>query len=202
VSSDAPIDLTGIDLTDDATPSTDATSSTGLEDLRRRPARSATAQNLIGLVFGIGFGFVLAAARLHEYDTIHSMLRLDEFDVFGLMALAIAVSLPALWWMERQNAKTLFGGTISLKRSRPQAHHIRGGVLFGTGWAVAGTCPAPALAMLGSGAMMGILAIAGIFGGIALADFRAVRRGTTIDLGDGEGSAARAADADLADACS
>ena len=193
-------DATDIDLTSDTT--VDAHTSTGLDDLRQRAGRSPRAKNLIGLVFGIGFGFVLAAARLHEYDTIHAMLRLDEFDVFGLMALAIGVSLPALWWMERQNAKTLFGGTISLTRSRPQSHHIRGGVLFGTGWAVAGTCPAPALAMLGSGAMMGFLAIAGIFGGIALADFRAVRLGTTIDLGDGEGLSARPADGDLTATCS
>ena len=178
--------------------------STGLADLAALKPRSRRAQNGIGLVFGIGFGFVLAAARLHEYDTIHAMLRLDEFDVFGLMALAIGISLPVLWWMERQNARTLMGGTLKLRRSRPQAHHIRGGVLFGTGWAVAGTCPAPALAMLSSGALMGILAIAGIFGGITLADIRATRSGSVIDLGDGEGRAAgdEADEPAMASACS
>ena len=58
--------------------------------------------NLIGLLFGMAFGGLLAGANLHEYDTIHSMLRLDEPDVFLLMASAIAVSAPALWWLEKE----------------------------------------------------------------------------------------------------
>ena len=106
--------------------------------------------NLIGLLFGMAFGGLLAGANLHEYDTIHSMLRLDEPDVFLLMASAIAVSAPALWWLEKEGIITPFGGKISLSRSKPEKHHIQGGALFGIGWAIAGTCPAPALVMLTS----------------------------------------------------
>ena len=41
---------------------------------------------------GMGFGFVLVAARLTEYDTIHSMLKLEEPDVFLLMGAAIGIA--------------------------------------------------------------------------------------------------------------
>ena len=80
--------------------------------------------NVIGMLFGIAFGGVLAASNLHEYDTIHAMLRLDEFDVFWFMASAIAVSAPLLCLLERRGMNTPFGGELSLSRSMPEKHHI------------------------------------------------------------------------------
>lgn len=140
--------------------------------------------NLVGLLAGTAFGGLLAAARLHEYDTIHAMLRLDEPDVFLLMASAIGVAAAGLWLMERRRMNTLLGGEIALSRSRPERHHVQGGVIFGAGWAVAGTCPAPALVMISSGAMLGIVAIAGIFLGMYL---RERQTQAPVATGDGEG---------------
>ena len=142
--------------------------------------------NAVGLTVGMLFGGLLAGARLHEYDTIHAMLRLQELDVYLLMASAIAVSAPLLWLLEQRNHKTRFGGRIKLSRSMPQAHHIKGGAIFGVGWAIAGTCPAPALVMLSSGALLGIVAIAGIFLGLHLNTIAASRAGQSIAVGDGE----------------
>jgi uncharacterized membrane protein YedE/YeeE len=139
--------------------------------------------NLIGLLFGAMFGGVLGASNLHEYDTIHAMLRLDEIDVFLFMASAIAVSAPLLWLLERQGMNTPLGGALRLSRSKPQAHHFKGGALFGVGWAVAGTCPAPALVMFSSGAMLSLIAIPGIFLGLHLRERQL--KGTS-HLGDGE----------------
>ncbi|MFA9563143.1 MAG: DUF6691 family protein [Acidimicrobiales bacterium] len=139
--------------------------------------------NTIGLLFGAAFGGLLAGANLHEYDTIHAMLALEEIDVFLLMASAIAVSAPLLWILERRGHTTAFGGVLSLRRSRPQKHHVQGGVLFGLGWAVAGTCPAPALVMISSGALLGLVAIPGIFLGLHL---RERQMGSVFHVGDGE----------------
>ena len=139
--------------------------------------------NLLGLLFGIAFGGVLAASNLHEYDTIHAMLRLDEFDVFWFMASAIAVSAPLLWILEKRGMRTPFGGEFRLSRSKPEPHHLKGGALFGIGWAVAGTCPAPALVMISSGAMLGFVAMAGIFLGMHV---HARQHRATVTIGDGE----------------
>ena len=136
----------------------------------------------MGLLFGACFGGLLGAANLHEYDTIHAMLRLDEFDVYGLMASAIVVAAGLLWWLERRPTSTMFDGTLTLQRSRPKKHHIIGGGLFGIGWAIAGTCPAPALVMVSSGALYGLIVILGIFIGIYLGD----RNSISSSFGDGE----------------
>lgn len=139
--------------------------------------------NVIGLLFGMAFGGVLAASNLHEYDTIHAMLRLDEYDVFWFMASAIAVSAPLLWLLEQRGMRTPFGGELALSRSRPEKHHIQGGALFGVGWAIAGTCPAPALVMVSSGALLGLVAIPGIFLGLWL---RERQQHGAVRGGDGE----------------
>lgn len=148
--------------------------------------KSSLAFKVMGLLFGAGFGFVLAAANLHEYDTIHKMLRLEEFDVFLLMGGAIGVSLPLLWWLERRNTTTALGGRLALSRSKPQRHHIVGGALFGIGWAVSGTCPAPALVMLVSGAGLAAVTIVGLFLGLNLRDTKVRRSSGSAVTGDGE----------------
>lgn len=140
--------------------------------------------NLIGGLFGAGFGFVLAAAQLHEFDTIHKTLRLVEFDVFLLMGLAIGVSLPLLMILDRKGVQTAYGGRLKLSRSKVERHHITGGALFGVGWALAGTCPAPALAMLSSGALYGAIAVVGLFIGLHLRDRQVA--GREVPEGDGE----------------
>jgi uncharacterized membrane protein YedE/YeeE len=139
--------------------------------------------NVVGLIFGMLFGGVLAASNLHEYDTIHAMLALDEIDVYLFMASAIAVSAPLLWLLEHRGVNTPFGGEMSLSRSMPEKHHIKGGALFGIGWAIAGTCPAPALVMISSGALLGFVAIAGIFLGLQL---RERQQMSSVHVGDGE----------------
>lgn len=139
--------------------------------------------NFVGLLFGCGFGGLVAAGRLHEYDTIHAMLRLDEPDVYLLMASAICLAAPALWWLEKRDIVTIYGGELATSRSKPQAHHLKGGALFGFGWAIAGTCPAPALVMVSSGAVLGLVAMAGIFFGLRMREFQT---SAMIHCGDGE----------------
>jgi uncharacterized membrane protein YedE/YeeE len=124
----------------------------------------------VGFAFGVGFGFVLAASRLTEYQTIHDMLRLHDLAPYGIMGSAVVVALPILFVLEKRGWTTPLGGRLSMSRSRPQRHHYIGGVLFGAGWAVAGTCPAPALGMVASGAVLGLVTIAGIVTGISLRD--------------------------------
>lgn len=131
--------------------------------------------HLIGLVCGLLFGGILAGANLHEYDSIHEFLRLDDLYIAWFMGSAIAVSAPILWWLERRDTDTPFGGRLSLSRAKPEPRHIKGGAIFGLGWAIAGTCPAPALVMISSGAMLGLVAIAGIFIGLHLQERQSMR---------------------------
>ena len=121
-------------------------------------------------LIGGAFGFLISAASLSEYEVIHDMLRLKEIDVFLLMASAIGTAAPLLWLMQRRRWATLFGGELAIIRAPITRSTVYGAAVFGSGWAIAGTCPVPALAMTASGAGLGLAVAAGLFGGIALRD--------------------------------
>jgi uncharacterized membrane protein YedE/YeeE len=129
----------------------------------------------IGLLFGVVFGFVLAGARLTDYDVIHDMLLFRDWQPFLVMGSAVAVAAPLLLLLQHRRWRTPLGGPLRPARSPVARRHVVGSLLFGTGWAVAGTCPGPAIAMVGSGRLLGLVVVAGLFLGIALRDAAVAR---------------------------
>lgn len=124
----------------------------------------------VAFLIGGAFGFLVAAARLNDYQVIHDMLLLREPDVFLLMGSAVAVAAPTLLFLQRRRWRTPLGGEMTVLRQPITRRAVAGAAVFGTGWAVAGTCPVPALAMAANGSGLGIVVAAGLFGGIALRD--------------------------------
>jgi uncharacterized protein len=119
---------------------------------------------------GVGavFGFAIAGARLHDYNVIHRMLLLQEADVFLLMASAIAVAAPSLLLLQRLGWRTPFAGALHVPRLPVRRDTVLGSLVFGTGWAIAGTCPGPAIAMVATGSLPGAFVMAGIVVGASL----------------------------------
>ena len=116
--------------------------------------------NRLGFLVGIAFGFAIAGAGLHEYDTIHGMLLLRDIHVYLILASGVGTAMPLLWLMQRRRVKTPLGGTIELYNAKIEKKNVFGGMTFGTGWAVAGTCPAPAMAT--GGVFLAVFVIAGL----------------------------------------
>lgn len=131
--------------------------------------------NVVGLFAGLLFGAILAGANLHEYDSIHSFLKFEDLYIAWFMGSAIAVSGVLLWWLEGRGIETPFGGRLKLDNSMPQKNHWVGGAIFGVGWAIAGTCPAPSLVLVSSGALLGLVTMAGIFAGLHLRERQVAR---------------------------
>lgn len=131
--------------------------------------------NGVGFAVGLAFGFVLAAARLNEYDVIHNMLLLRDFEPFLLMGSAVATAAPLLWLMRRRGWRTRFGGIFEPKQGQVERKHVLGAVVFGSGWAISASCPGPLIAMTAGGALLGLPVMLGLFGGLHLRDLVAQR---------------------------
>ena len=52
--------------------------------------------NRLGFLVGIAFGFAIAGAGLHEYDTIHDMLLLRDIHVYLILASGVGTAMPLL----------------------------------------------------------------------------------------------------------
>ena len=124
--------------------------------------------NLFVVLIGMAFGFLIVASGLSSYTVIHDMLLLREPDVFLLMGSSFAVAMPLLWILRRRSWKTPMAGELNLNRVPNERKHVYGGAIFGAGWAVAGTCPGPAIGMAASGGLLGLIVMAGLGSGIIL----------------------------------
>ena len=117
--------------------------------------------NPLSFLIGLAFGFVLAASKLNDYNVIHDMLLFREPDVYLILASAVAVAMPLLWVLQKRSWRTPLGGQMKLVNAKVERKTVFGAMFFGTGWAVAGTCPGPALAMVTGGTFLALFVISG-----------------------------------------
>lgn len=139
-----------------------------------RPMALSRIANRVGLAVGALFGFLLVASGFGDPAVVHAMLLLRQPDLYLMFAAVVATAAPLLWLLERARWRTPYGGPLQIERTPVERRHILGALTFGTGWAIAGTCPGPALALTATGHVLGAVVMAGLFGGILLRE--AVKR--------------------------
>ena len=112
------------------------------------------------VVFGTAFGWVLSRSGAADYNFVQGMFLLDNFQLYGIIGTAVAVTAPGLWLLKRAG-RTATGQPL---RVTPKPRHpgtIVGGVLFGIGWSITGMCPGPILVNIGEGKVYALGALAG-----------------------------------------
>lgn len=126
--------------------------------------------NLVALFFGALFGFAFSASGFNQYDVIHRMLLLQTFRPYLVMASAVLVSAPLLWYLERRRWVTPLGGPLELRRWKPERRHVLGGIVFGAGWAITGACPGTIPTALAAGCLLAAVPAIGMVAGVVLHD--------------------------------
>lgn len=100
---------------------------------------------LLGLLTGVGFGYVLQRAGVSECACLVNALNLRNTKAIKLMATAVAVGAFILYPLV-----ALTGLELGAKNLNVLALGV-GGAIFGVGFALSGLCPGTALAALGAG---------------------------------------------------
>jgi uncharacterized membrane protein YedE/YeeE len=111
-------------------------------------------QLLLGLITGIGFGFLLQKGRVAKYQTILGLLLLKDWTAFKIMLTASVTGAIGVYFLVESGAATLDVWPL-----QPSAM-IVGALFFGVGIALLGYCPGTGMAGAGEGgrdAMVGVL---------------------------------------------
>jgi len=122
---------------------------------------------LLYVILGTLFGFVLSRSGAADYDFIQGMFLLTNFQLYGIIGAAVAVTAPGLWLIKRYG-RTASGEPISIELKPLHRGNVAGGVLFGIGWAITGMCPGPILVNVGEGKVYALAALAGALVGAAI----------------------------------
>ncbi len=119
----------------------------------------ASKQLLLGLLFGLIFGFLLQKGGVAKYHILLGVLLLEDFTVVKVMLTAIIVGSVGVFSMHAMGLVKLH-----IKPTRFAAN-ILGGLVFGVGFAMIGYCPGTGAAALGQGNWDAIAGVAGLMMG-------------------------------------
>jgi uncharacterized membrane protein YedE/YeeE len=122
---------------------------------------------LVYLALGTLFGFILSRSGAADYGFIQGIFLFTDFQLYGIIAVAVLITAPGLWLIKRRG-RTLLGRPLSIELKPLHRGNIAGGALFGIGWSLAGMCPGPILVNVGEGKIYALAALAGALTGAAL----------------------------------
>ncbi len=113
-------------------------------------------QLVLGLMFGVIFGFLLQKGGVAKYHVLLGVLLLEDFTVVKVMLTAVIVGCAGIFSLYALGLVKLH-----VKPTR-YAANILGGLVFGVGFALIGYCPGTGAAALGQGNWDAIAGVAGL----------------------------------------
>jgi uncharacterized protein len=117
---------------------------------------------LLGLISGIGFGFLLQKGQFAKYQTIVGQLLLKDWTAFKVMMTAIVTGAVGVYFLVENDAAAL-----DVWPFQPAAM-LLGAVLFGIGLAILGYCPGTGMAGAGEGSRDAMLGVLGMITGAGI----------------------------------
>lgn len=101
---------------------------------------------------GLFFGIVLTKAEAVSWYRIYEMFYFQSFHMFGIIMTAIATGLVGIQIIKRKKIKDINGVPIEiLDKESGTRRYVFGGIIFGLGWGLVGSCPGPIFILLGAG---------------------------------------------------
>ncbi|PTR05213.1 hypothetical protein C8R32_12618 [Nitrosospira sp. Nsp5] len=139
--------------------------------------------NIIALISGLIFGVGLILAGMANPDKVLSFLDITgawDPSLALVMAGAIGVGSVAFAVARKLN-RSYLGLPMNLPASRViNKRLVLGSLAFGIGWGMAGICPGPALVLLGSGSVKGLVFVAAMLLGMGI--FEILERSQAVNL--------------------
>jgi uncharacterized membrane protein YedE/YeeE len=113
---------------------------------------------LVGFLFGI----VLTKSEAVSWYRIYEMFQFQSFHMYGIIGVAVATGVVGIQIIKRKNIKDIKGLPIEIaEKDKGTVRYLIGGISFGLGWALVGSCPGPIFILIGAGFMPVIIVLIG-----------------------------------------
>jgi len=104
------------------------------------------------LIIGILFGILMTKAEIVSWYRIYEMFKFQSFHMYGVIGSAVAIGMISMYLFRNNIIKSYYGNPIEVQpKKKGWRRNLFGGIIFGLGWALAGTCPGPMFVLLGMG---------------------------------------------------
>ena len=104
------------------------------------------------LIVGFVFGIVLTKSEAVSWYRIYEMFQFQSFHMYGIISVAIATGVIGIQIIKKYQLKAIDGTPIVIKdKEKGSARYWIGGIFFGLGWGLVGSCPGPIFILLGAG---------------------------------------------------
>ena len=115
---------------------------------------------LVGFVFGI----VLTKSEAVSWYRIYEMFIFQSFHMYGIIMVAIATGIIGIQVIKKYKLNDISGQPIDIQpKEKGSTKYWIGGLIFGLGWALVGSCPGPIFILLGAGFYSVLLVFWGAF---------------------------------------
>lgn len=109
-------------------------------------------KNLKFLLVGVLFGITLSKAEVISWFRIYEMFKLQSFHMFGVIGTAVVIGFFIMRGFKSKTLKSANGLKIRVEeKKKGTPRNLIGGIIFGLGWALGGTCPGPMFILVGKG---------------------------------------------------
>jgi uncharacterized membrane protein YedE/YeeE len=108
---------------------------------------------------GTFFGIILSKSEAISWYRIYEMFKFQSFHMYGIIGSAVVLGIFVVQLIKRTKLKSIQGNEIAFNpKKRGKYRNIIGGIIFGLGWALAGSCPGPMYVLVGQG-LLSILVV-------------------------------------------
>lgn len=116
-------------------------------------------RNFLYMVTGIVFGVALYKGEAVSWFRMQEMFRFHGFQIFGFFMTAVPVAAVSVLLLKKFKVKSMDGELIQTFPKKFTKGTVIGSALFGIGWGLTGTCPAPIYIQIGGGASVAIVSL-------------------------------------------
>ncbi len=118
------------------------------------------------ILVGFIFGLVLTKSEAVSWYRIYEMFMFQSFHMYGIIGVAIATGLIGIQIIKRNKLDDINGKPINIvDKEKGTFRYWIGGLIFGLGWALVGSCPGPIFILIGAGFMsVGVILVGALLG--------------------------------------